>query len=121
MDFFEPADIVIYIQGRGIVLKEKSLVAFDNVSGKIAAFGKEAEDMVKNPADHISNEKRKYCRLYGSSKAFSVSAEKSMGKKAIVCQTGNCSMCFQRNYNGRKKGIGGCFVSDRRRKSFCCR
>lgn len=47
MDFFEPADIAIYIQGRGIVLKEKSLVAFDNVSGKIAAFGKEAEDMVK--------------------------------------------------------------------------
>ena len=120
MDFFEPADIVIYIQGRGIVLKEKSLVAFDNVSGKIAAFGKEAEDMVKNPAEHIkiiSPMKRGSIADYMAA----VKLFQYLLKKAIVCQTGNCSMCFQRNYNGRKKGIGGCFVSDRRRKSFCCR
>ncbi len=34
MEFFEPADIVIYIQGRGMVLKEKSFLAFDIISKK---------------------------------------------------------------------------------------
>lgn len=53
MNFFEPADIIIYIQGRGIVLKEKSLVAFDNISGKIMGFGKEAEDIAKNMTNNI--------------------------------------------------------------------
>lgn len=33
-DLFEPADIVVYIQGKGIVLKEKSLLAYDIVSKK---------------------------------------------------------------------------------------
>ena len=40
---YEPADIAIYIQDKGMVLKEKSLVAFDVVNSKIIAFGTEAE------------------------------------------------------------------------------
>lgn len=53
MEFFEPADIIIYIQGRGMVLKEKSLLAFDIVSKKIVAFGDEAGRMVEHQADNI--------------------------------------------------------------------
>jgi rod shape-determining protein MreB len=53
MNYYEPADIVIYIEGRGVVLKEKSLMALDETSGKILAFGNEAERMAKNPEDSV--------------------------------------------------------------------
>ena len=53
MEFFEPADIVVYIQGRGMVLKEKSLLAFDIISKKIIAFGDEVEHLVDHQADNI--------------------------------------------------------------------
>ncbi len=52
-DLFEPADIVVYIQGKGIVLKEKSLLAYDTVSKKIIAVGNEVEDIIKNPQKDI--------------------------------------------------------------------
>ena len=42
---WEPADVVIHIQGMGTVLREKSLVAYEHESGKILAFGTEAERM----------------------------------------------------------------------------
>ncbi len=48
MDLFEPADIIIYIQGKGIVLKEKSLLAVNTVSGKIVAYGEEASYITGN-------------------------------------------------------------------------
>lgn len=53
MSYYEPADIVIYVKGKGIVLKEKSLMAFDAASGKILAFGNEAECMAQNPSDSV--------------------------------------------------------------------
>ena len=53
MEFFEPADIVVYIQGKGMVLKEKSLLAFDIISKKIIAFGDEVEHLVDRQADNI--------------------------------------------------------------------
>lgn len=53
MEFFEPADIVIYIKGRGMVLKEKSLLAFDIISKKIIAFGDEAERLAGHQVDTI--------------------------------------------------------------------
>lgn len=42
---YEPADIVIYIHNKGIVLREKSLVAANWKTGKIEAVGIEAENM----------------------------------------------------------------------------
>ena len=48
MHYFEPADISIYIQGRGIILKEKSLIAYNETSGKILAYGGEAVHAAEN-------------------------------------------------------------------------
>ncbi len=45
----EPADIVIYVKDKGMVLKEKSLVAFDTQSGKIIAYGTEAGQLGNLP------------------------------------------------------------------------
>ncbi len=53
MDLFETADIIIYIKGRGVVVKEKSLLAFDTISKKVVATGNDAEDMIRNPQENI--------------------------------------------------------------------
>lgn len=50
---FEPSDIVIYVQGRGLVLKEKSLVAFHMVSERIIAYGAEAERIAGEGRENI--------------------------------------------------------------------
>lgn len=44
----EPADILVYIQGKGIVLKEKSLAAVDTTCNKFIAFGNEAAHMAED-------------------------------------------------------------------------
>lgn len=44
----EPADIIIYIQGRGVVLKEKSLAVVDTACNKFIAFGNEAAYMAED-------------------------------------------------------------------------
>lgn len=40
---YEPADIIIHVQGKGIVLREKSLIAVRKDESKIVAVGTEAE------------------------------------------------------------------------------
>lgn len=50
---YEPADIVIYLRDKGLVLKEKSLVAFHRGTGKIEAVGAEAERMAGNETGDI--------------------------------------------------------------------
>lgn len=39
---YEPADVVIYLSGKGPVLKEKSLLAYNRITKKILAYGTEA-------------------------------------------------------------------------------
>lgn len=51
---YEPADIVIYIRGKGMVLKEKSLVAYDQITNKILAMGTDAERMTGKESENIS-------------------------------------------------------------------
>lgn len=50
---WEPADIVIHIQGKGIVLREKSLVAFEITTGKVLAVGTEAEALADKESENI--------------------------------------------------------------------
>lgn len=40
---YEPADIEIYVKDKGLVLKEKSLIAFTRSDGRILGVGEEAE------------------------------------------------------------------------------
>ncbi len=49
----EPADIVIYVKERGIVLREKSLLAFDKEKNKAIAVGNEAEWLDQGLDDQI--------------------------------------------------------------------
>lgn len=50
---YEPADIIIHVQGRGIVLKEKSLIAYQKKDDKIVASGTEAERIAGQDMEDI--------------------------------------------------------------------
>ena len=49
------ASILVYLKGRGVVLKEPSVVAFDRDSSKIKAIGEEARLMLgRTPGNIVS-------------------------------------------------------------------
>ena len=64
------ANILVALKGKGIVLKEPSVVAMDIKTGEIVATGLEAKDMLrKNTRANKSNKTFKrwcYCRLYSN-------------------------------------------------------
>ena len=40
------ATVIVYVKGKGIVLREPSVVAVDNSSGEVVAVGQEARRML---------------------------------------------------------------------------
>ena len=62
------ATVIAYVKGKGIVLREPSVVAVDNNTGNVLAVGKEARRMLrKNTRKYCSNktiERRGYFELY---------------------------------------------------------
>lgn len=44
------ATVIAYVKGKGIVLREPSVVAVDNNSGEVLAVGKEARRMLRKNA-----------------------------------------------------------------------
>ncbi|MCR4424728.1 MAG: rod shape-determining protein [Firmicutes bacterium] len=45
------ASVLVYVRGRGIVLRETSVVAFDEETGRVVAVGDQARDMIgRNPS-----------------------------------------------------------------------
>ena len=47
------ANILIALKGKGIVLREPSVVALDKVTGEIVATGKEAREMLGRTPENI--------------------------------------------------------------------
>ena len=48
------ASILVYVKGKGVVLKEPSVVAYDRDTNKIVAIGEEARLML-NRCSHLKN------------------------------------------------------------------
>lgn len=65
------ANILVTIKGKGIILKEPSVVAIDNKTGEIVATGNEAKEMLReNTRTNKSNKTIKrwsYRRFYSNS------------------------------------------------------
>ena len=57
------ASILVYIKGKGVVLKEPSVVALDRETNKVITFGEEARLMIGRTPGKTA-EKRCYFRLY---------------------------------------------------------
>lgn len=85
---FEPADIVIYIRGKGMVVKEKSLVAYNVTSQKILALGTEAECLTGRAAENIrvvSPLRQGMIADYSVAvKLFTYLLQKAIGKKTLL-------------------------------------
>lgn len=62
------ATVIAYIKGKGIVLREPSVVAVDNNTGEVLAVGKEARRMLRKNTWKYSSYKtikrRGYFKLY---------------------------------------------------------
>ena len=95
--FYEPADIEIHIKGKGMVLRDKSLIAVAKDSGKILAVGEEARIAGENSdaVQVISPLRRGKIADYSAASAmFGYMVEKTWGKKLfrkphiIVCVPG---------------------------------
>ena len=48
------ATVLVYVKGRGIVIKEPSVVAIDKNTGKILKFGREAQMMLGRTPGNIT-------------------------------------------------------------------
>ena len=66
------ATVIAFVKGKGIVLREPSVVAVDSNSGEVVAVGQEARKMLrKNTRKYCSNKTFKrwsYFRLYSNRK-----------------------------------------------------
>ncbi len=84
---YEPADIIIHVQGKGIVLREKSLMAFQKSDGKILAFGSEAERLAGKDEDNLAVVSPLRQGMVGdfmvAAKLFSLLLTKALGKRPI--------------------------------------
>ena len=49
------ASVLVYIKGRGIVLKEPSVVAFDREANEIKEIGEEARKMIEEAEDKLKD------------------------------------------------------------------
>lgn len=84
------ANILVTLKGKGIVLKEPSVVAINKKTGDIMATGDEAKEMLrKNTRTNKSSKTTKgwsYCRLYSNTanvkKHNSKSKQKTQFRKA---------------------------------------
>ena len=47
------ANTIVYVKGRGIVVREPSVVAIDRYTGKVVAVGNDANDMIGRTPDNI--------------------------------------------------------------------
>ena len=64
------ATVIVYVKGKGIVLREPSVVAVDNITGEVLAVGQEARRMLgRTPLKYCGNKTSKrwcYFRLYSN-------------------------------------------------------
>ena len=78
------ANVLVTLKGKGIVLKEPSVVAIDRRSGSILATGHEAKEMLRKdtrPNKSSKTTKRwSYCRFYSNTINVKKHINKSMPK-----------------------------------------
>ena len=79
------ASILVYIKGKGVVLKEPSVVAFDRDTNKIKAIGEEARLMLgRTPGNIVAvRPLRCYFRLYSNREDAQVFYSESYRQKNV--------------------------------------
>ncbi len=85
---YEPADIEIYVKDKGLVLKEKSLVAFAQYNKKILGIGDEAEAIAAQNLESITIK----CSSYQSEIDSSVLSQNT-GRIQLSISSTPCAAC----------------------------
>lgn len=95
------ASILVYIKGKGVVLKEPSVVAFDRDTNKIKAIGEEARLMLgRTPGNIVAVRPLRQ----GVISDFTVTEKmlehfiRQGSRKENLPETEDCSLCTQRCY-----------------------
>ena len=61
------ANTLVHVKGKGIIIREPSVVAVDKANNEVLAIGAEAKQMIGRTPGHIichsSDERRRYCRF----------------------------------------------------------
>lgn len=85
---WEPADIIIHVQGKGIVLKERSVIAYRKDNNKIVAVGTEAEHLKEKDTDNLvvrsPLRQGRVEDFVPASKLFALLFIKAFGKRPIL-------------------------------------
>ena len=114
------ASILVYAKGKGIVLKEPSVVAYDKENNKIRAVGEEARQMIgRTPGEYCGGSSaapRCDIGLRGYGKNAEIFHFQSHRKESIS-KTAYQYLCTQRYYRGGKKGSGRGYLSGRGQRS----
>ena len=110
------ASILVYAKGKGIVLKEPSVVAYDKENNKIRAVGEEARQMIgRTPGNIVAVRPLRQ----GVISDYEVTEKmlKYFISKASISKTAYQYLCTQRYYRGGKKGSGRGYLSGRGQRS----
>lgn len=130
IEAYEPADIKVYFQDKGMVLKEKSLVAYDSVTGKIAAMGTQAEQMTLSGSLLLRSPLRQgIVADYNMAVVlFTYILRKALGKRPFkrpavaVCMTQEMTNVERRAMEEviHQAGAGSLLISDLQAQQFMC-
>lgn len=110
------ASILVYIKGKGVVLKEPSVVAIDRDTNRIKAIGEEARLMIgRTPGNIIAVRPLRQGVISDytvTEKMLKYFINKAVGKRTLR-KPPHCSLHSQRRYRGREEGCRGCDLSGR--------
>ena len=109
------ASILVYIKGKGVVLKEPSVVAIDRDTNKIITFGEEARLMIgRTPGNIVAVRPLRQ----GVISDYTVTEKmlKYFINKAVGKRTPHQRVHSQRRHRGGEKGRGGRHLPGRRQR-----
>ena len=115
------ASILVYVKGKGVVLKEPSVVAFDRDTNKIKAIGEEARLMLgRTPGNVVAIRPLRQGVISDytvTEQMLKYFIQKAIGKN-VFSQTEDQCLCAEQHYRGREKGGGRCNLSGRCKRSI---
>ncbi len=99
------ASILVYIRGKGVVLKEPSVVAFDRDTDKIKAIGEDARLMLgRTPGNIVAVRPLRQGVISDYNGADDEALYPKGAWQKNLPQADYCGVCTKRRYGGREEG-----------------
>ena len=106
------ASVLVYVKGKGVILKEPSVVAYDRDTNAIKAIGEEARLMLgRTPGNIVAVRPLRQ----GVISDYTVT-EKMITWKAYIQEAENQYLCTKRGYRSGTQGSGGSNLCSRSKR-----